>query len=162
MAKKMVLKSCIVVAGLLSTTPALAADKMLDTLMTCRTISDVTERATCYDRHIDAANADIKARSAPRDPVRDFGASDVPVRKEMREEEPELENITSTIVSASTNAKGQWVLSIATGAVWRQSDSVGLSMDPEAGQAIQLKRAAMGSYMAKIDGIRAFRVKRVQ
>lgn len=140
--------------------PAVAADTLLEDMQSCRKIADLAKRASCYDKLVDEESARAEANSLPRDPVRDFGARDIPVPKKVRAEEPD--SITTSVKSVSTNSSGGWVIVTETDAVWVQSGSEGPARSPKVGQSVELKRAAMGSYMAKVDGGRAFRVKRSQ
>jgi hypothetical protein len=76
------------------------------------------------------------------------------------ENEVEVMNeITSTIDNVR-GGDGRWVFTLPDGAVWEQTDGVYLKK-PRAGQSITIKRAALGSYKAKVDGGLGFRVKRV-
>lgn len=143
-----------------ATWPAAAADTLIENMQSCRTITDISKRASCYDKFVDEENARIEANSLPRDPVRDFGVRDIPVPKKVREEE--LDSISTVVKSVSTSSNGGWVIMTETDAIWVQSSSDGPARSPKVGQTIELKRAAMGSYMAKVDGGRAFRVKRSQ
>ena len=78
------------------------------------------------------------------------------------DEGDEIAEIESTIKSARTIRSGKWVISLEDGAVWLQTDYPRSSMrDPKSGDSITIKRAALGSYMAKVNGGRAFKVKRV-
>ena len=55
---------------------------------------------------------------------------------------------------------GKYRLTVEGGAVWVQIDGVGTVREPRAGQKINIKAAAMGSYFAKIEGQRPFRMRR--
>ena len=70
------------------------------------------------------------------------------------------DQVDTTIESASMDKSGKYRLTVDGGAVWVQIDGVGTVREPRAGQKINIKAAAMGSYFAKIEGQRAFRVRR--
>lgn len=156
----MAIKSAMGLLLFVTSGASLASDTLVESLQSCRNVSDIAKRAACYDKLVDAATAQANANAVPRDPVRDFGSRDVPVPKAVRAEEPDA--ITTTVKTVSTNSKGGWVIVTETDAIWSQSDSEMPPRSPRVGQTIELKRAAMGSYMAKVDGGRAFRVKRVR
>lgn len=153
-------KSVIGFVILATASPAFASDGLLTDLQGCRSISDVAKKAACYDKLVDVATKEAEANSVPRDPVRDFGASDIPVTREVRESE--LAGITTTISAVSMNSNGRLIITTEAGSVWVQAESVALPRDPKVGQKIELRRGAIGSFMAQVEGGRNFRVKRVR
>jgi hypothetical protein len=51
-------------------------------------------------------------------------------------------------------------MTLEDGAVWRQIDQEVLGKPPKAGTAVEIRKAAMGSYRMKIGGQPAIRVRR--
>jgi hypothetical protein len=83
-----------------------------------------------------------------------FGNSEA----ERREAEAFTE-IESTIKSARmTNY--HWSVTLEDGARWVQIDSKTLARDPRPGQKIRIRKAALGSYLANINGQIAIRMRR--
>jgi hypothetical protein len=72
-----------------------------------------------------------------------------------------VSQIESTVRSASEGQNGNWVIVLADGAKWQQIDGKTLSSDPRPGSKIVIRKAALGSYMAKVNQQGAFRVRRV-
>ena len=72
----------------------------------------------------------------------------------------DVDQITTTITSARMNPTGRYLLVLADGATWLQIENVGMS-PPKPGDAITIRRAAMGSHLAKIKNGPAFRARRV-
>ena len=54
------------------------------------------------------------------------------------------------------------MFTLAEGGTWQQTDSIRMNRDPSPGDTILIKTAAMGSYLATVNGQRAIRVKRVK
>ena len=67
--------------------------------------------------------------------------------------------IETTIKAVNQGQKG-YVFTLEDGARWAQMD--GAYMDkPKAGSKIRIRRAALGSYMASIEGRVGFRIERL-
>ena len=76
-------------------------------------------------------------------------------------DDPEVvTEIEGVIRSVSRDPYGKYRLVLEDGGYWVQVDTQRLAMDPQAGQPIRIRRAAMGSYLANIRGQRAIRVRR--
>lgn len=143
------------------------APEVYKKVVECRSIADDTARLACFDASVQAmdeatenedlvvmSRTDIKQAkrglfglSLPR--IKLFGGDD---------DEEEIKLIEAKITSFSRSRKG-WVVTLDDGAVWEQSDNVYVSR-PKVGEAIVIKKAALGSFMARIDDGVAFRIKR--
>ncbi|HVM38564.1 MAG TPA: hypothetical protein VM265_09280 [Sphingomicrobium sp.] len=141
-------------------------------LVECRAIADSAARLSCYDREVasfDAAAARQELVVVDREQVKKtrrslFGLS-LPNLGLFDNDDAKTEQITqidSTIRRAAQNAAGKWVLTLADGAVWTQTDSRNLSIDPKPGDAVKIRRAALGSYLANIRGQVGIRVDRLR
>lgn len=146
--------------------PPQAFKKLVD----CRAIADPAQRLACYDREIAAVDTAVSQkelvvfdRSQVRRTQRTLfglplpnlnifgdGSGDAPTE------------ISSTIKRAWMHDRGKWAFELADGARWEQTDSTELVFDPEPGQAVRIRRAALGSYFANVDRQNAIRVRRVQ
>ena len=71
----------------------------------------------------------------------------------------EFSEINSKIKSANQHGNGQWTLALYDDSVWVTIEIP--SEPPRTGDNIHVKRAALGSYFANINGQRAVRVHRV-
>lgn len=141
-------------------------------LAACKEIADPAARLACYDREMtDFAKATsageivIADKATVRETRRGlfgftlprinlFGGGD--------DDKDEVKEIESTISSARQFGYGSWRITLPDGAVWEQTDSQRLVMDPKTGQKIRIRRAALGSYMVNVDGQPAIRMRRVQ
>ncbi len=151
--------------------PAQARPEALTRLTECRNVQGEAERLACYDREVAAFEAAEQSRQLvvmDRQQVRRTRRSlfglvlpdlDIFGDNEVDEEEG-VSALETTLRAASEDAYGKWILVLEDGARWRQIDSRTLARDPRGGHPIRIRRAAMGSYLANIDGQVAIRVRR--
>jgi hypothetical protein len=163
------------VAGAFAAVGASPADKadaraqVLRTLMDCRQIAAADARLACFDK----ASADLDRAEASGDVVvvdrqqaraarrQAFGLNlsalsifDRGVPKE------EIDTLADEVRAARQNADGKWVVSLKSGAVWRQIDDAMLYPEPHAGSSVRIHRASLGSYMMNVDRQPAIKVHR--
>jgi len=138
----------------------------------CRSIENDQERLACYDDRVAALDTAQKERNllvVDKEQVREtrkglfgltlpavkiFGGND--------DSDEAVNEIEAVIVSVQQVGRGQWAFELDNGAQWVQTDNVRLNIPPRSGKSkIRIRRAAMGSFMANVDGQRAVRVKRV-
>lgn len=134
----------------------------------CRDIADSAARLACYDAAV-VQMADAEQRRdilfADRAQVNKtkkglfglnlsnlniFGGDD---------DKDEVNDITATIVSVG-RVDRRWVLVLDDGARWSQADTKTLPRNPKSGMEVKIRKAALGSYLANVDGMNAMRVKR--
>ena len=132
-----------------------------DTLADCRAIADDAARLACYDALAGSA-APLAAAPAPA------AAATTPSAEEMfgRDTESlrratgvELDEITGTVAAVQTAYGGKIVLQLDNGQVWAQVDTT--PIDLRTGEAIRIRRAALGSYLlSEVGHNRSIRVRR--
>lgn len=173
---------CAVAA--ITATPASAADKLarpppavMRKLLDCRSLSDAAQRLACLDTGVAALAEAVEKRDvlvADREQVRAarrglFGIA-LPSFKlfgdgkedgEDTDDQGTLKQIEAKLASARAGAGNNWRLVLDDGSVWVQTDGGTLARDPRPGMPIRIRRAAVGSYLANIDGQIAVRVRRV-
>jgi len=166
-------------ACLATPAPSMAAPKAdkatqaatLKALADCRVIAEAAERLACFDK----ASADlVQAEST--------GAVVVIDRQQIREARrqafgfdlaglnffnrglsaAEADSLTEEVTAADQRADGRWVLTLKSGAVWRQTESDSPNRDPHPGSVAVIKRAALGSFIIRIDGQPGVKFTRVQ
>lgn len=145
-------------------------------LLQCRAIADNAQRLACFDRQVGAMEAAAqrdevvvldkgelsKTRktlfgfSFPKLPF--LGGTDGDDQKDRQEDG--FSQITAKIASVRSLGYGKWQIGLDDGAQWITTEAI-VAGNPKVGQNIELKRAAMGSFMGKVDGGRAVRMKRV-
>lgn len=171
----------LAVAACLATTAVQAAPKpapraeIFDSLLQCRAIADGPQRLACFDRQV--AAMDVAAQrdevvvldkgelKKTRKTLFGFSFPKLPFlggenEQDDRKEEEGFNHIQATITSARSLGYGKWQIGLDDGAQWATTDAV-TGRPPKVGQPIEIRRAAMGSFLGKVDGGRAVRMKRV-
>ncbi len=162
---------------LLGTTPAGAADvkaarpAMFQKLIDCRTQQDAALRLACYDAQVAALDdAETKKELVVVDKAQMkqarkslFGFSLPKISLfgggEDDQDEEDLKVLETSVSGARQMNDGTWRIQLADGVYWRQIEAKDI-FAPKSGDAIKIRRAAMGSYLATINGRSAFRIKR--
>jgi len=141
-------------------------------LVACKDIVEPVARLACYDEKVSAlqtAQSTNQVVIADREQVREarrglFGLT-LPRNKLFDgdgDEGGQIDAIDGIIKSAGTIRSGKWVIRLEDGAVWQQTDPPRSTMRrPKPGDAIVIERAALGSFMAKVNDGRGFKVKRI-
>lgn len=145
--------------------------EVLSRVLECRAIASTEERLACFDRAVaalDAAQTSGQLVAMDRQQVRrtrrslfGLGLPGLGIFGDDNEDEEDAQAIESTIRSATQNALGKWVITLADGARWLQTDSRNLNIEPRQGHPVRIRRAAMGSYLANVNGQVAIRVRRI-
>jgi hypothetical protein len=148
-----------------------ARPALFEALVHCRTITDDAARLRCFD----AASAALDQAAERRDLVvvdraqvhetrrRLFGLSlpDLPIFGHgSHDEEETITAIDGTVRTASQQGYGQWVVTLADGSTWVQTDSHTLALRPRAGQPVHISRGALGSYIMRVNNQPGIRVRR--
>ena len=64
-------------------------------------------------------------------------------------------------MNVGTRGDGKWIMVLPDGATWQYAE-INRYVEPTRGDKILIKKAALGSFMANIDGQRAVRVERIR
>jgi hypothetical protein len=168
-------------AVLISAAPLLAAPppgpktegraQELQKLLDCRKITDNAARLACFD----AASAAFDQAEAKGDIVvvnreqarkvrrQAFGFTLPSMSLFERGEKPEeINTVQGTVAAVRQNGAGKWVIRLEDGAVWAQIDTNEINPDPHVGETVEIRRAALGSYMLVLPHHRSFRAHREQ
>lgn len=140
----------------------------LERLVACRGVTEAAQRLACYDQAADALDQAERSGEvvvldrAQMDETRRglFGFAmpslDIFNRSESS---PEIDDVEFVIRSASGAGRTGWVFEMEDGSLWRQID--GMMWDrPRPGQTAVISRAALGSYMIRVEDGRPVRVRR--
>lgn len=151
---------------------AIAADDpprpaVIDALYKCRDIADTQARLACYDARVGEMAAADQRRDimfADREQVKQtrrglFGFSGIKIFGGGDGKDDQIEEITAKIASIRYIDRNMSIL-LDDGARWVQTDGHILPLDAKPGMEVKIRRAALGSYFANINGMRAIRVKR--
>ncbi|HYJ52623.1 MAG TPA: hypothetical protein VEW04_05570 [Allosphingosinicella sp.] len=150
-----------------------ARPELFEALVRCRAVSADAERLQCFDAAAAALEQATERRElvvVDRAQVREsrrrlfglalpslpiFGSGD-----DGRPDEEEVTSIESTVTSASQDSLGHWMVRLADGSLWIQTDNRPLAFRPRPGQAIVVNKAALGSYMMRVNNQPGIRVRR--
>lgn len=141
--------------------------KVVKDVTECRSIADPKERLACFD----AASQILEQATETREVM-------VVERKEVERTrrkgfgfalpdlfggggEDQIEAVSSTILAARPSGYARWQVWLEDGTVWTTSEAAG-RLQPRKGDPITIKRAALGSFLAKIDDAPLVRISRVE
>lgn len=142
--------------------------KQMDRLLQCRALPEATARLACFDREA-ATVADRVAKRdlvvVDREAVRStkrtlFGLSIPKLGLFDDDKESEVTELTGVIESVGRNSDGGFVFFLQGGARWSQIDSRPIALEPEKGDKVVIRRAALGSYMLSVNRQPGVRVRR--
>ncbi len=170
----------IACAALIFGAPAVAAKKgdavsappaIYTELVACKNITDAQQRLACFDTKVaalESAQASNQLVIADREQVREarrglFGLS-LPRIKLFDGDEEKGDNVNeieAKISSVRTLRGGKLLIKLDDGAVWQQTDTKTNMRRPKVGDSIVVKRGSLGSFVAKVNDGRAFKVKRI-
>lgn len=142
---------------------------VIKALKACSAIKADPERLACFDK---AAQSVTKAqetgeviiidKQSARAARRQAFGLDLPSLSilDRGADKAETETLQATVKAARNDAESRLVVTLDDGAVWRQVDSEILGKPPKAGDAVEIRKASMGSYLMKIGKQPAIRVRR--
>ncbi|WP_420606831.1 hypothetical protein [Novosphingopyxis sp.] len=147
----------------------LRTPEQFSAVIACRALADETKRLACYDRQVAALERAADDRDiviADRESVREtrrglFGFSLPKINLFGGDDEEEFQEINTTIASARQIGYGYYSIELEDGARWEQTDGK-LVLSPKSGQKIKIKRGAVGTFFANVNGQPGIRVRRVQ
>lgn len=159
--------------SLVGAAPALAQDQgrpeIVDRLVACRAIADAAQRLSCFDTGVAALDAAERAGDVvvvDREQVREtrrqlfgFSLPSMPVFSR-NEQVEQVENMTTTLSSARRLPDGKMLFTLENGSVWRQIDFDRYNGSTRTGGAVNIRRAALGSYLLSVNDARSVRVSR--
>lgn len=162
----MVAVSGATLAAVTAPTMAQEADGALRSqLRNCSQIAEISSRVACYD----ALSEDVSPAPAERAVAepRGLGSEQVrqvqPTRTEPAAEHAERHSIEATVTAAVQREPGIHLLTLEDGAQWQFAEGVPASYNPpRRGSTVEIRSAAMGSYLMRFQGQQAVRVRRIR
>lgn len=142
-----------------------------DALVRCRSITEAQARLQCFDAAAatlaDAAQRHeivVVDRKQMRETKRSLFGLDIPNLNIFGgggdNDEDEIKSLESVVAAAHTEGQGQWVVRLEDGSTWAQTDGKVIAVSPKKGHKIKIVRAALGSYMMRVNNQPAVRAKR--
>jgi hypothetical protein len=173
-------RSCLLAAAALAAFPAAAfaqraeeapqRPEVFEALVRCRALADDSARLQCFD----AAAANLQQAAEQRELVvvdrqqiresrrRLFGLAlpRLPIFGGGDDEEDQIDSIESQVASASQIEFGRWLVRLEDGSTWVQTDNELLAGRPRPGQPVRVSRAALGTFMMRVNNQPGIRVRR--
>lgn len=147
-----------------------AASPALKGLADCAAVAEPAARAACYDaaygalsRAVAAGDVIIVQRQEAQAAQRSAFGLNLPQLSIFDRANPDakpLENVVGEAKSVRRDEFGKWIVELADGATWRQTDNEELAPPPRPGSRVEIRRAAFGSYFMRIDDHRGVRARR--
>jgi len=145
-----------------------AGEAALSPLAACAPLAEPVGKAACYDAAYAALREAVRTgevvivekREAQAAQRGAFGLS-IPSFQifDRATGGQALESVTGEVAQARRDENGRWVVTLTEGAVWRQIDN-GSMRAPRPGAPVEIRKAAFGSFMMKVDGQRGVRARR--
>lgn len=137
-------------------------------LFECRSIAAPQDRLACFDRETEAMSQALESNTlvvVDKEQAREarrslFGFSVPNFGGLLGSGSDDVSEIESTVRSTSRNADGGWIITLADGSVWSQTDDWP-GLDPRPGRTVIVKRAALGAFRLMIPGQNGIKVKRI-
>lgn len=137
----------------------------------CRAIADREARLACFDDAVAKLATAIDKRDVvvvDREHIRQtkktlFGLSlpELNLFGGGGQDVDEISAIDGVVGGARMDENNAWIVQLEGGATWRQIDSRPVALSPRRGSKVVIRKAALGSYMMRIDGQPGIRVRRV-
>lgn len=149
-------------------------DADTDTVYACASIEENMARLACYDEAVgrlkaaeevgDIAIVTRKEVETVQKEAFGFSLPSLPGFGAAKESgEDQLDSVVFGVKQIERDRYGKVIVTLENGQVWRQTNSDRVSYSRKLGvESAEVKRAALGSYRMKLDGGRAFRVKRIE
>lgn len=149
--------------------PDTGTPAQVQSLLACRSVTDSQQRLACYDKAaqgfaeavgkkevviIDKARATQARRSLFGFTVPNLGAL-------FGGGGEEISQIQGTVQNVIENGDGTFVITLADGSTWSQTDDTPVALPPRRGDKVVVKRGALGAYFVKIGSQPGFKAKRI-
>lgn len=142
----------------------------IEQLLACRAIAETSQRLACFDQHSAAVDQAIGARDIvmiDREQARQtkrslFGFS-VPDFGGIfgGGGEDEVKEIESDVAAVRRNHEGGWMVRLADGSTWSQTDDTPVAIAPRKGHKAVVRRGSFGVFYLRLNDQPGVRVQRV-
>lgn len=143
--------------------------RQIERLLACRNQTNSALRLSCFDREalaVDHAIASHNLVVIDKEKVRQtkrslFGFSIPSFGGIFGGNEDEVKQIEGIVKSARLGPEGGWMVVLADGSTWLQTDGSTIVLDPRKGDKITIRRAALGSFTMSVGGQPGVKVRRI-
>lgn len=145
-----------------------AADDRLAPLRACAAIADPAQRLACYDREagvvvaaVNTGDVRLVERREVEQTRRSLFGFTVPRLGIFGDDEEAPDTLETTITGVRSLGQDAWAIQVAEGSVWQITNAPSRLRTPKAGDAIVIKKAALGSFFIRIAGQTGVKGRRV-
>ena len=139
-----------------------------EALVKCRAITEDAARLRCFDQAAAALQQATESRDIvmiDREQVRQtrrslFGIEGLRLPFFGHGDEKDEVSQLDGVIASARDMGGRWMIHLEDGSTWTQVDDNVIAIWPKAGQKVLIKRAALGSYMMRVNGQPGVRVRR--
>ncbi len=162
--------------------PAFGQEAPLDRIYACTSMADGAARLACFDTAVAAlkqadaaggvavvdrakivqAEKEAFGLAAPTLTAIAESASSGATAKPKGEKPKALDRVTLAVKSVEKGVDGRYRFTMEDGQVWRQTDDLKLPAVGKGPWTAEIRKAAIGSFMLKLDNRTAVRAKRVE
>ncbi|NMH60106.1 hypothetical protein [Alteromonas ponticola] len=157
------------------------AESIEQALVKCSNVDNSLQRLVCFDKvakdvqqysgveeaikrgYSVPAGSVSAPRPAPRKSIETVtpAAEATPFGLEPKEQGEEIEEISATVASLDKAPRGELIITLSDGSVWRQRDSTHYKL--KSGDVVNIERGMLGSfYLSKPDQNKRIKVKRTK
>ncbi|MEM1133610.1 MAG: hypothetical protein AAGH53_11785 [Pseudomonadota bacterium] len=138
-------------------------------LYACLDIENDMQRLACYDREVQSFSqaqnsgevivAERKDVEQARRELFGLSLSENPLFADKDDEG--VNSITATVTAVRQTRDGKWIMALDTGARWIQTEARRTRRGPRDGDVVEISRGTFGAFIARPEGGRSFKVKRL-
>lgn len=150
-------------------TPDTGGAESVQQLLACRAVADPGTRLACYDGRLDRFRDAISTKDvvvidkqrAVATKRHLFGFSVPEFGGLFGGDATDVKEIASSITKVAKDPYGAWIVSLADGSTWAQTDDAALGLPPERGDKVVVHRGSFGAFFLRVDGQPGIKVKRI-
>lgn len=162
-----VLVSLIATTAFARQNAASTGSDLVGAVIQCRNIQGDAARLACFDAASTTLAAAGEVAVVSRQDVEQnqrrlfgFNVSTLNPFERSSSRPDGLQSISGAMTSARSLGRGEWLITLDDGSVWRKIDSVETLFLANRQYPVTVRRAALGSYMMKVANDPPFRVRR--
>ncbi len=137
------------------------ADRLIESLRACASLSNDGERLSCFDRTVQLLESGEHAAKPAASAEEMFGMGRVARQNTDSTKREELTQVTSKVKSVSRAGDNTPVISLENGQVWQGTEET-RSLLLEPGDTVTVSRAALGSFRMATPHGRGLKVRRLR
>lgn len=147
------------VAGSFATTLSFAAENLPEGFRKCSTYEDRDARLDCFDAQVARWSDPSPASNATAE--QSFGVTGSALAQQQAKQSTQPSEITARVTAIATQPRGELVLTLENGQIWRQTQS-GSKFNVRVADPVTIKAGALNSYLMVAVSGRTTKVTRIK